>query len=509
MQAARNIWRSLVLGCVSTLLVVTLAACGLRTAPAGSEPTRTLPPPAMSERTAIPIADLPTATPPPTATATPLPTSTPISGEPSAGDLIIPELGNTGYDVLTYTLDLAIDPVGQTVDGSTTIAAQGTLEDLARISLDFAGFEVEAVTVDGVPAGFSREDKKLFVDLPTSLAEGTPFNVTVEYSGQPLREPSPYIRFADHLGLTFLENSTFYVLSQPDGARYWFPANDHPLDKAIFHISLTVPQGLAAIANGQLVRTQGATMPDGSPAVTYHWQHNYPMASYLALAAAGHYLRVNEVSSSGVPLVHYYFPEFEEEYLEATDITAEAMDWMIELFGPYPFESYGQATYYAMGVSMESQTMTLLSYQMLNERTVIHELAHAWFGNWVTPETWADVWRNEGFATYVELLWMERQRPGALAEEIARIEAEVAERAQIYPLDEPPPGRLLAFEAYNRGALLAHALRQEMGDEAFFGGLRLFFERYGGENASHEEFQATLEEAAGFSLDEFFAGWLE
>lgn len=509
MQAARNIRRSLVLGCVSVLLVVTLAACGLRAAPAGSEPTRTLPPPAMTERTPIPISDLPTATPPPTATATPLPTSTPVSGEPSVGDVLIPELGNTGYDVLTYTLDLAIDPVAQTVDGSTTIAALGMLEDLGQISLDFVGFDIEAITVDGVPAAFTRQDKKLFVTLPEPLEEGELFNITVEYSGQPSREPSPHIRFADHLGLTFLGNNTFYVLSQPDGARYWFPANDHPLDKAAFHISLTVPQELAAIANGQLVGSERTTMPDGSPAVTYHWQHNYPMASYLAVAAAGHYLRVNEVSPSGVPLVYYYFPEFEEEYLEATGITAEAMEWMIELFGPYPFESYGQATYYAMGVSMESQTMSLLSYQMLNERTVIHELAHAWFGNWVTPETWADVWRNEGFATYIELLWLERQRPGALEEELAKIEAEVAERAQIYPLDEPPPGRLLAFETYNRGALLVHALRQEMGDEAFFGGLRLFFERYGGANAGHDEFQATLEEAAGFSLDEFFAAWLE
>jgi aminopeptidase N len=233
------------------------------------------------------------------------------------------------------------------------------------------------------------------------------------------------------------------------------------------------------------------------------------MAPYLALVAAGHYLRVDDVSPNGIPLVYYYFPEFEEEYLEATAITPEAIDWMSELFGPYPFESYGQATYYAMGVSMETQTMTLLSYQMLNERTVIHEIAHAWFGNWVSPESWADVWRNEGLSSYAELLWLDRQEPGRLEQEISIIAAEVAERAQIYPLDEPPPERLFAFEAYNRSLLLIHALREEIGDEAFFSGLRLYIERYGGSTANHDEFQAVMEETSGRSLDDFFAPWLE
>lgn len=464
----------------------------------------TEPPPATE--TAVPTATLV----PPTGTPLPPPTPTVVSGSASIGDPFIPELGNTGYDVLTYTLDLAIDPPAGTLDGTVTIAAVSTLDDLGRLSLDFAGFEIEQVQVNGVPAGYAREGRKLFVDIPAPFPDtDIPFNVAVTYRGQPLRENSAYIRYADYLGITFLENNTFYALSEPDGARYWYPANDHPLDKAAYHINLTVPRGLAAISNGELIASTLSTMPDGGEAATFFWQHNEPMAPYLALVAAGHYLRVDDVSPNGVPLVYYYFPEFEEDYLEATAITPEAMDWMSELFGPYPFESYGQATYYAMGVSMETQTMTLLSYQMLNERTVIHELAHAWFGDWVSPESWADVWRNEGLATYTELLWLERQEPGALEREISNIEAEVAERAQIYPLDDPPPERLFAFEAYNRSTLLIHDLRQEIGDEAFFTGLRLYVERYGGSTANHDEFQAVMEEVSGRSLDDFFAPWLE
>lgn len=487
--------------------VLLVSACQGTGGPAVAdvEEAATLPP-----ATATPLPPPATATLlPSTPTPIPTPTATLVSGARSAGDPFIPELGNTGYDVLTYTLDLTVDPAAGSVTGLATLDMLGTEADLAEISLDFVGFEISELTVDGVPAGYAREGRKLLVELPQPLpAGGTPFSLAVSYAGQPLQEKSPYIRFADYLGLTFLPNNTFYVFNEPDGARYWFPANDHPTDKAIFHINLTVPSGLAAVSNGQLVDSTLSTMPDGSSAVTFYWQHNYPMAPYLALAAAGHYLRADDVSPGGIPLVYYYFPEFEEEYLDAVDITGEAVDWLSELYGPYPFESYGQATYYAMGVSMENQAMTLLSYQMLNERTVVHELAHTWFGNWVTPSSWADVWRNEGFATYTELLWLDRKDPGALEREMENVLAEVAEKGKDYPLDEAPPERLLAFDAYNRGAVMVHELRQTMGDEAFFGGLRAYFARYGGGTASQAEFQAVMEEAAGFSLAEFFTRWL-
>lgn len=489
------------------LLIAGLISCQ-ESEPSAPTPTTvavapTIPPTA----TVIP----PTLTPiPPSPTPIPSPTLTLFAGDDTIGDPFTPELGNTGYDVQSYNLQLAINPTTATVDGVVTIQAVTTIDSLRQISLDFVGFDVRSVTVNELLTNFSRQDGKLYIDFPQPfMTTDAPLSIAVSYIGQPIETPSPYIRFDDHLGLTFLPNSTFYVLAQPDGARYWFPNNDHPLDKAIFRFELTVPLGLAAIANGQLVESAVTTMPDGTEGVTFVWEHNAPMATYLALAAAGHYLRVDEVSPGGIPLTFYYFPEMEEEFFEAVDITGEAIDWMVELYGPYPFEQYGQATYYAMGISMEAQTMSLISYQMLNEETVIHELAHVWFGNWVTPASWADMWRNEGFATYTELLWISRNDPSLLDAGIAEIEAEVAERGQIYPLDEPPLERLFAFETYNRGALLVHALRLEMGDEAFFSGVRRYLELYGGGTATHDQFETVMEEAVGRSLDEFFAGWLE
>lgn len=463
-----------------------------------------------------------TATTAPVATGTPMPTTAPgtptpvpsptlalLSGSPSLGDPYTPDLGNTGYDVQHYHLQLAIDPASSTIAGTTTLQAQTTKPNLRQISLDFIGFEISAVTVDGAAATFRRDEGKLWVEYPQPLlTEGTPFELAVTYAGVPEQVDSPYIHYADYLGLIFPGGGTFYTLSEPDGARYWFPNNDHPLDRATYRIELTVPRGLAAVSNGELVDSMLSTMPDGADAATFVWEHDAPMASYVALAAGGHYLRVEETSPNGIPLVFYYFPELEEEYLEAVEITGEAIDWMSELLGPYPYDSYGQASYYALGISMEMQTMTLISFQMLDERTVVHEMSHSWFGNWVALDSWGDTWRKEGLATYMEILWMARNNPAEIERLVAEIEEEVAERGQDYPLDLPPRERILSFDSYNRGALMIHALHMEMGDEAFFAGLRSYVERYGGQSAGQEAFEAVMEEAAGRDLDVVWDAWL-
>jgi aminopeptidase N len=447
------------------------------------------------------------------ASPTTAPESTPtvplFAGRPTMGDAFTPDLGNTGYDVQHYELELALNPASSRVEGSVTIQAVTTEPSLQQVSLDFIGYEITALTVDGAPANFRREAGKLWVEFPQAImAPNTPFAVRVTYAGTPEQVDSPYIHYTDFLGLIFLPNSTFYTIAEPDGARYWFPSNDHPLDKATVRSSYTVPRGIAAIGNGQLVDSRLSMMPDGSDGTTFVWQLDTPLATYLVLAAGGHYTRVEESAPNGIPLIFYYFPEMEEEYLEAVDVTGEAMVWLGERLGPYPFASYGQATYYAMGISMEMQTMTLLSYQMLDETTVVHELAHSWFGNWVGLESWGDTWRKEGLATYLELLWRTRDNPAGLDELIAEIEAEVAEKGHSYPLDLPPQHRIMSFDSYNRGALLIHALHQELGDEAFFAGLRLYVEQHGGGSSNHDEFQAALEAASGKQLQDFFARWL-
>jgi aminopeptidase N len=425
----------------------------------------------------------------------------------SVGDSYIPELGNSGYDVTHYTLRLAVDPATEYVEGNSTIDALSSLPGLSRLSLDFTGFEIAAVAVDGRAADYWEEDKKLVIQLPEVLAEEQPFTIDISYHGFGARETSPYVQFLDHLGLHFPDGKSVYVVSEPDGARYWYPANDHPKDKATYRFEITVPISLTAVANGTLVDVELDPLTDGRTGRKFIWEHNKPMAPYLALLAVGDYERLDGLSPNGVLLRHYVFPDLKNDFLDATNDVGRAIDWMSDLLGPYPFDEFGYVTASVPGASMEAQTLVLLSEGMIGSRTAVHELAHMWFGDWVSLESWNEMWRNEGFATYFQYMWATGDDPEALDQHMASVAAAVEENDQNYPLNYPPPEYLFEFDVYQRGSLLVHALRREIGDEGFLRGLRLYFDRYGGGTASDADFRAVMEEASGEELDAFFDGW--
>jgi aminopeptidase N len=197
-----------------------------------------------------------------------------------------------------------------------------------------------------------------------------------------------------------------------------------------------------------------------------------------------------------------------EEFARVDAETGEAIDWLSARLGPYPFETMGFVTVPIPGASLETQTLILMSTGAIGMRTAVHELAHMWLGNWVSLDSWGPMWLKEGLATYLQLLWEYREDPEGLALEMAALETAVAENGDTFPLNEPPPAKLFGFHVYIQGALLAHALRLEVGDAAFFAGLQAYVVAYGGGTAGPAEFQTALETAAGRSLDEFFRTWL-
>jgi len=489
---------------VTVLLAgVILAGCG------GYRPVE----PATGEPTLAVDTVVPTFTPINTVAPTKAPGTTVLVPENlSAGDPYAPELGNAGYDVQHYTLELALDPASAFVDGRVIIDAASTMDELGQISLDFVGFEIGEVSLAGAPLSFFRQGKKLIVDLPEPLAVGAPFTLDIAYSGEPAIVASDYVPFVSHLGLFTVPDDSLFVISEPDGARYWFPSNDHPRDKAMFRFELIVPEGMTGVANGVLVETQtdiSQALPGGADGDLYVWQHDYPVATALVTVAVGDYVRMESVSPGGVLLRHYVSPERQAEFEQVEATIGEMMDWMSDLLGPYPFEAFGFVTVTGLGASLETQTMVILSENSINEGTMSHEMAHMWFGDWVNLDSWGTMWRNEGFATYISYMWDERDDPGALDHQMEGLAQSIAANESGYPLNDPPPEQLFGRDSYSKGAVVAHALRQEMGDEAFFDGLRAYFELYGGGAASDAEFQAVMEAAAGVSLDGFFEGWFE
>ena len=265
-----------------------------------------------------------------------------------------------------------------------------------------------------------------------------------------------------------------YVLNEPDGAHTWMPANDHPSDKATWRFELTVPDGTAAIANGHLVEQR-----DGRGQDTWVWEQREPMATYLVQLLTGSYEVLDGGRAGDTPLVNVALRRDVEQMQPYFDLTDDQIEFFEPLFGPYPLDQYGLAfTESFPGLAMETQGRSLFSRDdfedpepgLIQQLLLAHELAHQWFGNAVTPADWSDLWLNESFASYGQWLWLDHI---GLWDLEAQAEANLRQRqSPTEPTGEPTRGNLFGYERYDGGAVVVHALRGQLGDEAFFELLR-------------------------------------
>jgi aminopeptidase N len=473
-----------------TTTTTTLDATTSTSAPDGTSATTTSPPA--------------TAPPEPGSTTTTDETA-PIAGSSTLRDPYFPDLGNGGYDVEHYLLDLAIDPEDGSISASAAITATVTsAAPLASFNLDFVGLNVEQVAVDGSAASFSRDGVEMTVTPATVLAPGEQFLVAVDYGGLPGANPSGSFGFG--VGWN-VRSDGVYAIGQPDGARVWFPANDHPSDKATFTIRATVPEPWVAAAPGLL--TDVITEDD---ATTYVWEMNEPTATYLASVIVGRYERVDYPAYEGIERRDYLPAGLAAEPPAAFGLIDEMLDVLVPLFGPYPFDAYGHVVVTGFPGALEVPTMSIFGRGALApgflEPIVVHELAHMWFGDSISPSTWQDIWLNEGFATYAEWLCVEATE-GAEAYRDAVLDAYAAMgRRPLPPPGDPGPGQMFGDSVYVRGALTLAALRVEIGDEAFFSALREYVDRFGGGNASTSDFSATVADVSGRDVTRLLDAWL-
>lgn len=450
----------------------------------------------------------PTATPvaasDPPATAAPNAVASP--GSDGLGDPYYPQLGNGGYDVQRYVLDLEWDPDTTTLSGTTTIEAIAT-QNLSSFNLDFLGMDISQILVDGTAADFSRASAELTVEPTVAIADATSFVVDVTYSGRPQRIP----KLSDiDIGGWYVEGGTAFVVSEPAGSFGWHPVNDHPLDKALFRLEITAPVDLTVASAGILVET----IDEGDGTRTWVYEPRDPIAPYLLPLAIGDLVLVDAGIVDGVVLRHAIVSDLADQ-IDAFDRTPDMLRTFSEMFGPYPFEAYGVLVVDStLGVALEQQTMSLFGQDFLRQGggfddVIAHELAHQWFGNHVALSQWNDIWLNEGLATYAQYLYFEA------ADDNYDIDAEIGLLTQFDPatLSSPVPGdpgpeRLFAASVYFRGALTVHSLRRTIGDEAFFETLRTYIERFGGANATTDDLRSIAEEISGTDLEEFFRTWL-
>ncbi|GAA2489757.1 M1 family metallopeptidase [Winogradskya humida] len=426
-------------------------------------------------------------------------------GSSGIGDPYFPSAGNGGYDVGRYDLKLRYEPSSGRLDGTATITATAT-QNLSGFHLDLTGLTVREVTVNGLTAVTSASSAEVAVAAPTGIKRGKKFTVVVSYGGTPREIKTPVVGPG---GWHRTARGT-YALGEPFSAGAWFPANDHPADKAAFALEMTVPQGLTAISNGIPGRS---TSRDGR--TTWRWSQAAPMATYLAFVAIGKY-RVTTSTHQGKPMITAVPATMSANAPEARALarTGEIADWFEKRFGPYPFDAYGGVVIDDPGLDsgLETQTRPVYSRHALdgssrqNTAVIAHELAHQWFGNSVSLTRWQDFWLSEGFATYAEWLWLD-QEGGPTVEQTVH-EQYTNYPWQVLPAEDPGPDGLLSSGPYERGAMALHALRTRIGDTSFFKLLRSWTKTHANGNVTTADFIAAAERISGQKLGEFFDVWL-
>lgn len=436
--------------------------------------------------------------------------ATPVSTQASdgIGDVYYPQLGNGGYDTLHYLIDLTVDMANDTIDGNVTIEARATA-DLPSFNLDFEGFTITDIAINGEPAAYQRDEPELIITPNNPLNEGDEFTITVMYNGRPgpiipdaISIPNGWNRYDDGV----------YIMNETEGAAAIYPVNNHPLDKATHTFRITVPKPYVVAANGQLQDTI-----DNGSSTTYVWEASNLMASYLMTLGITDYVVQTETGPNELPIRNYFPREIAEESKDAFARTNEMLTFFNEIFGPYPFEAYGVVVADTdLSFALETQTISLFGRNAATtdpehvEPVVAHELAHQWFGNSVSLKQWQDIWLNEGFATYASWLWLEHTEDSeALANTVRRTYDSLEENhSTLPPPGNPPSNNLFNANVYQRGALTLHALRLHVGDEAFFNILRAYTEQYQYSNASTDDFIAVAEEVSAQELDDLFEAWL-
>ncbi|MEW1647275.1 M1 family metallopeptidase [Streptomyces sp. NPDC091219] len=453
------------------------------------------------------------------------------SGRAGVGDPYFPKSGNGGYDVTHYDLNLAYTPdttdsseASDTSDGpdaptltaTATITARATVP-LSTFDLDFQGMKVNSLMVDGEKASWTRSGQELKVRPSSALRKGGTFRTTVRYSGTPETITDP--DGSDEGWLPTADGAL--ALGEPTGSMAWFPGNDHPSDKATYDITITVPKGLQAVSNGELrseTTTGAGEGAGGVPTTTYRWHVPQPMATYLATVAIGHYDITRTTTRNGLPVYVAVDPQEAEASRKVLAGLPEIMEWEEYNFGPYPFSSTGAIVDRDgdAGYALETQNRPFFPGAP-DTATLVHELAHQWYGDSVTPKTWRDMWLNEGFATYAEWLWAEdhggdtaQQTFDALYRGTYFDDKADDDAVWAFPPATPSSAAHISDSpVYERGAMVLHKIRRTVGDARFYDIVQGWAAAHRHGNADTADFTAYVEKMApGKDFGGIWKDWL-
>ncbi|HNZ06620.1 MAG TPA: M1 family aminopeptidase [Candidatus Cloacimonadota bacterium] len=411
----------------------------------------------------------------------------------------------TGFDVQKYEITLSINDQSHVITGNVlaTVLAE---QSLSSLQYELRSLTVSSVLVNGSPAAYTHTNGVITISL--NIPAGQTFTTQVFYSGVPQLTSDIY-----HIGMIFSANTVF-TISDPDAARQWWPCYDHPWDKALVDLHITMRSDWKVAANG----LRDGITDHGNGSSTTHWLGQHPMTTYLVCVTAGPYVEIPQTAGT-LPIMNFVMQNQYNNALIDFQHLPDMIQYFSQVFGPYPFEKYGQ-TVVSMSTygAMEHQTMTTLGNYIITgngiyEVVIAHELAHQWYGNAVSFLTFKDVWLSEGFATYSEHLWTDKRfgwdsacaYVGSSYHQYYNNWENSAGPQTIY---NPSFNNYFAPPSYEKAASVLHMLRLKIGNANFFALLNQWFTAHMHGNVITSEFQALAEQISGQDLDQFFNQWI-
>ncbi len=413
------------------------------------------------------------------------------------------------YDVTFYRIRLEIDADAEQIVGDVEMSARSLAAGLDTIEVDF----FDNLTVDSVYSvsgllDYLHADNKITVKLDRPYNDEELFEFSIAYHGHPIGYGLEGFSF----DTTEFGDNVVSSLSEPMSARSWWPCKDRPDDKAdSLDIFVTCDTAYFCASNGTLIDT----VRHGDGTWTFNYEVRYPIAAYLFSIAVSNYVVWNDWYHYGpadsMPIIHHVYPGKYSESLAKYYITPYALEVLSGLFGEYPFidEKYGHANF-EWGGAMENQTVSSMSsgFFGFREEVIVHELAHQWWGNMITCNSWHEIWLNEGFASYSEALYYEVKDGRESYFDYMR-DMKYFNGGAVYIYDTTDVWNIFSLRVYDKGAWIVHMLRHVVGDSAFFAILseyRNSLHQYG--NATSEDFKNICEAISGMELDYFFDQWL-
>jgi aminopeptidase N len=429
-----------------------------------------------------------------------------------------PYAPSRNYALENIRTHLWFDVDQRAIHGEVTESISALRDRVSQLSLDSVDLKIESVQVDGKAAKFSVDPKNLVISLDRPANRGDRHEISIRYQGQPKK------------GLYFVlpdrnypqQPSEIWTQGEAEDTRYYIPLYDYPNDRTTSEMILTVPSSWITVSNGRLLGVKDEN--DGTK--TWDWKESEPISTYLISVVAGDFVEKDD-SWHGLTL-RYVVPRGDGATIDPTfERTKEMLDLFSSKFGvPYPWAQYAQTSVddFVEGGMENASATTLTVDNLVNPKLASeerigtddvnsHELAHQWFGDLVTCKDWANLWLNEGFATYFEHYWMEQHYSVDDADyEFWRDQNAWFRQPRFFPV--PILNRHFddstEYEGnvYNKSGWVLRMLREKLGDDDFFRSLHNYLEVNRGQNVVTADLQKAIEQTTSINVDQFFHQWI-